>query len=80
MARDGRAIRDAGHEIGHHGYLHEGAHGADADEQERRLLRGLEALDAVLGVRPAGYRGPMWELTYETLPLLARHGFRTTPG
>jgi peptidoglycan/xylan/chitin deacetylase (PgdA/CDA1 family) len=24
-----RAIRDAGHEIAHHGYLHEGAHGAD---------------------------------------------------
>ena len=63
---DRRAIRDAGHEIAHHGYLHEGAHGASADEQERRLLRGLEALDAVLGVRPVGYRGPMWELTYDT--------------
>ena len=61
-----RAIRDAGHEIAHHGYLHEGAHGADAAEQERRLLRGLEALDAVLGVRPTGYRAPIWELTYDT--------------
>ena len=75
-----RAIRDAGHEIGHHGYLHEGAHGASADEQERRLVRGLEALDAVLGVRPAGYRGPMWELTHDTLPLLARHGFAYDAG
>jgi len=28
-----RSIRDAGHEIGHHGYLHEGAHGTDAAEQ-----------------------------------------------
>ena len=75
-----RAIRDAGHEIAHHGYLHEGAHGADADEQERRLVRGLEALDAVLGVRPTGYRGPNWELTYETPALLARHGFRYDSG
>ena len=37
-----RAIRDAGHEIGHHGYLHEGARSApDAETEERRLLRGL---------------------------------------
>jgi peptidoglycan/xylan/chitin deacetylase (PgdA/CDA1 family) len=75
-----RAIRDAGHEIGHHGYLHEGAHGATADEEERRLLRGLAALDEVLGVRPTGYRAPSWELTYETPALLARHGFRYDSG
>src|SRR6476469_4750261 len=46
-----RSIRDAGHEIAHHGYLHEGAHGASAEEQDRRMVRGLEALDAVLGAR-----------------------------
>ena len=64
--RRSRAIRDAGHEIGHHGYLHEGAPARAPTSQERRLVRGLEALDAVLGVRPTGYRGPMWELTYDT--------------
>jgi peptidoglycan/xylan/chitin deacetylase (PgdA/CDA1 family) len=75
-----RAIHEAGHEVGHHGYLHEGAHGTSADDQERRLVRGLEALEAVLGVRPVGYRAPMWELTYDTLPLLARHGFAYDAG
>jgi peptidoglycan/xylan/chitin deacetylase (PgdA/CDA1 family) len=71
-----QAIRDAGHEIGHHGYLHEGAHSAaDAETEERRLLRGLGALDAAAGVRPVGYRGPMWELSYRTPALLAKHGF-----
>jgi peptidoglycan-N-acetylglucosamine deacetylase len=70
-----RSIRDAGHEIAHHGYLHEGAHGATPDVEEARLLRGLAALDAVLGVRPTGYRAPMWELTFETPAILARHGF-----
>jgi peptidoglycan-N-acetylglucosamine deacetylase len=71
-----RAVRDAGHEIGHHGYLHEGAHSA-ADEatEERWLVRGLEALDSVLGVRPVGYRAPMWETTDRLPALLARHGF-----
>jgi peptidoglycan/xylan/chitin deacetylase (PgdA/CDA1 family) len=75
-----RSIRDAGHEIAHHGYLHEGAHGASAEEQDRRMVRGLEALDAVLGVRPTGYRGPNWELTYETPALLVRHGFAYDSG
>ncbi len=70
-----RAIRDAGHEIAHHGYLHEGAHGASVEEQERRLIRGFTALDEVLGLRPVGYRGPNWELTWETPGLLATHGF-----
>jgi peptidoglycan/xylan/chitin deacetylase (PgdA/CDA1 family) len=71
-----RAIRDAGHEIGHHGYLHEGARSApDAETEERRLLRGLEALHDVAGVRPVGYRAPMWELSYRLPALLAGHGF-----
>jgi len=76
-----RAVRDAGHEIAHHGYLHEGARSApDIETEERRLLRGLEALDAVAGIRPVGYRGPNWELSFETPALLARHGFRYDSG
>jgi peptidoglycan/xylan/chitin deacetylase (PgdA/CDA1 family) len=76
-----RSIRDAGHEIAHHGYLHEGARSAPGpEEEERRLLRGLEALDAVAGVRPIGYRGPNWELSYDTPALLVRHGFRYDTG
>lgn len=76
-----RSIRDAGHEIAHHGYLHEGARSApDAETEERRLLRGLEALDTVAGVRPVGYRAPMWELSYRLPALLAKHGFRYDSG
>ena len=71
-----RAIRDAGHEIGHHGYLHEGARSAsDSATEERRLLRGLEALHDAATVRPVGYRAPMWELSYRLPALLAKHGF-----
>ncbi|HEV8489673.1 MAG TPA: polysaccharide deacetylase [Candidatus Limnocylindrales bacterium] len=79
-----RSIRDAGHEIAHHGYMHEPARagGVEADEaaEEARLLRGLEALDAVLGVRPTGYRAPNWEMTYRLPGLLARHGFKYDSG
>ena len=75
-----RSIRDAGHEIGHHGYLHEGSRAADGATEEARLLRGLEALDQVLGVRPTGYRAPMWQASYRLPELLARHGFRYDSG
>ncbi len=75
-----RAIRDAGHEIAHHGYLHEGAHGASPEVQDARIVRGLAALDEILGVRPTGHRGPNWEMTYETPAILARHGFTYDSG
>ena len=53
-----REIRDAGHEIGHHGFVHEPL-SALAPEQEREILRrGLDALEEVAGVRPLGYRAP----------------------
>jgi peptidoglycan-N-acetylglucosamine deacetylase len=75
-----RSIRDAGHEIAHHGYLHEGSRGATPAEEEARLLRGLEALERVAGIRPVGYRAPGWEMN-QTLPaLLANHGFRYDSG
>ncbi|HLA17236.1 MAG TPA: polysaccharide deacetylase [Candidatus Limnocylindrales bacterium] len=75
-----RSIRDAGHEIAHHGYLHEGSRDATPEVEERRLLRGLEALDAVAGVRPTGYRAPNWEMSRAMPAILARHGFRYDSG
>jgi peptidoglycan/xylan/chitin deacetylase (PgdA/CDA1 family) len=70
-----RAVADAGHEIGHHGYAHELVTGLTEDEEESVLTRGLEALARVADVRPAGWRAPMFELNYRTPALLARHGF-----
>jgi peptidoglycan-N-acetylglucosamine deacetylase len=68
------AILAAGHEVGHHGYLHLGTDGLDAGNQRAELEAGLTAL-ARHGVRPAGYRSPGWELTPETLALLTELGF-----
>lgn len=70
-----RAIVDEGHEIAHHGYLHELLVGVDVDQEREILLRGLEALESVAGIRPIGYRAPMWELNYHSPGLLHDNGF-----
>ena len=75
-----RSVRDAGHEIGHHGYLHESVRGVDEVTEIGYLRRGLAALDEVLGVRPIGYRAPSWEMNFRTPALLAREGFRYDSG
>lgn len=71
-----RAIVDGGHEIGHHGYLHEQMQGISREDEARYLDRGLDALQEVAGVVPVGYRAPWWELNWQTPGLLAERGFR----
>lgn len=71
-----RAIAEAGHEIAHHSYFHENTIGMDAATEAEMLDLGLRALRDVAGVRPAGYRAPLWEMNYHTPWLLAERGFR----
>lgn len=74
-AQEIRALADAGHEVGHHGYFHLFTDTVRPAEEREELLRGIDALTEVLGHRPAGYRSPGWELTPLTLELLQREGF-----
>lgn len=71
------AIVSRGHEIGHHGYLHESPTQFLGDPVGERAMfeRGLEALDRVLGIRPTGYRSPGWDLTWESVRILLELGF-----
>ena len=70
-----REIRDAGHEIAHHGYLHEPMQGITREQEAEYLDRGLEALGR-LDITPTGYRAPWWELNWHSPDLLAERGFR----
>jgi peptidoglycan-N-acetylglucosamine deacetylase len=71
-----RSIAEAGHEIAHHSYFHENTIGMDERTEADMIDLGLKALADVAGVRPTGYRAPMWELNYHTPRLLAERGFR----
>jgi peptidoglycan/xylan/chitin deacetylase (PgdA/CDA1 family) len=71
-----RAVAEAGHEIAHHSYFHENTIGMDEKTEAAMIDLGLRALHDVAGVRPEGYRAPMWEMNYHTPRLLAERGFR----
>jgi peptidoglycan/xylan/chitin deacetylase (PgdA/CDA1 family) len=70
-----RAVAGAGHEVGHHGYLHRPPGLIDAATERAELERGLDALDRVAGVRPTVFRAPWWETSEATFDLLLEHGF-----
>jgi len=69
------SIRDAGHEMGAHGNVHETLDTLDEAAEERVMTEQLEIWQAHLGLRPTGYRSPSWELNARTPALLTRHGF-----
>jgi peptidoglycan-N-acetylglucosamine deacetylase len=71
-----RAIIDGGHEIGHHGYLHEPLRDMTAAQEVALIDRGLDALEKAGAPRPVAFRAPLGELSFLTPPLLADRGFR----
>ncbi|MBM3958418.1 MAG: polysaccharide deacetylase [SAR202 cluster bacterium] len=71
-----RSVIRHGHEIGHHGYLHEppGVLGNRTAEAEI-LDRASAILQAMTGHPPLGYRSPAWDISRWTLDLLQQRGF-----
>lgn len=69
------AIAAAGHEIGHHGFVHENPATTTPDQERWIMEKGFEALDKVVGIRPTGYRSPAWDNSPNTIPLLLEFGF-----
>ncbi|WP_197029449.1 polysaccharide deacetylase family protein [Paracoccus pantotrophus] len=72
-----RAILAAGHEIAMHGYCHESPVGLSREDEASLLDRTLVKLRSVLGqdFTPLGYRSPAWDMTNNTVELLAERGF-----
>ncbi|MCS7206321.1 MAG: polysaccharide deacetylase [Dehalococcoidia bacterium] len=70
-----RDIVRRGHEVGHHGYMHEAPATCTPEEEVAVLDKGITILESLTGQKPLGYRSPSWELSERSLPLLASRGF-----
>jgi peptidoglycan/xylan/chitin deacetylase (PgdA/CDA1 family) len=68
-------IHRRGHEVGHHGYLHEALEGKTRAEEEAILTGSSRILAEITGTPPIGYRAPLYEITHDTTALLRQHGF-----
>jgi len=73
--QESKRIRDAGHEVGAHGNVHEALGFLDREQEEVIMRRQLAILQDHLGVRPAGYRSPSWDVNVWTPGILKAHGF-----
>jgi peptidoglycan-N-acetylglucosamine deacetylase len=70
-----RRIRDAGHEVGAHGNVHEAVGMLDEAQEKAVMAEQLRILADELNVRPSGYRSPSWDVNVWTPGLLKTHGF-----
>ncbi|MCY4463186.1 MAG: polysaccharide deacetylase [Albidovulum sp.] len=69
------AILEGGHEIGHHGYIHENPRAAGREEEEYWLRRGIEVIESATGRKPRGWRAPLYNFSRHSADLLIRAGF-----
>lgn len=69
------AILRGGHEIGHHGYLHEWIEPGFPERERESIEKGLAALRNTAGIRPCGYRAPAGEMSESMLALLKEYQF-----
>jgi len=69
------ALLADGHELGHHGWLHERPNQLSREDERAVLERGMAAIEKVTGKPPVGYRAPSGAFSEHTLDLLVEHGF-----
>ena len=69
-----RALCDAGHEIGIHGWIHELNSVLGIDDERDLMLRSLDTLEKVTGIRPTGLRSPSADFSENTLRLIKELG------
>src|SRR5207245_9416663 len=68
-------ILASGHEIAHHGYLHEAPNEQVPEGEVGELRRGSEIIERFTGARPTGWRAPYAALSFRSAGLLVEEGF-----
>jgi peptidoglycan/xylan/chitin deacetylase (PgdA/CDA1 family) len=70
-----RRMVSEGHEVAHHGWVHENPSDFDQAGERHNLRIGTGAIERATGVTPTGYRSPSWDLSCDTIGLLIEHDF-----
>lgn len=68
-------ILEGGHEIGHHGYLHENPNRLPLDDEISWFDRSLDVIKSMTGRAPRGYRAPVYNFSRNTADILCTKGF-----
>lgn len=68
-------IVERGHEIANHTHTHRLLYGLDAEEERADIAAAAEALEAVTGEQPAGFRCPVYSTSEDTVGVLAEAGY-----
>ena len=71
-----KAVADAGHEIGIHGYSHENPIAMTREQETEILDKCIELVTKLSGKRPTGYVAPWWEFSPVTNELLLERGIK----
>src|SRR6201996_9007765 len=74
--REMKAVADAGHEIGIHGYSHENPIAMTREQETEILDKCIDLVTQVSGRRPTGYVAPWWEFSPVTNELLLERGIK----
>ncbi len=69
-------IHQDGHEIAHHGYLHENPGKFSREEEQKIIQSGIDSLKKITGYAPVGYRLPSGVHSPNTCELLLEMGFQ----
>ena len=69
-----RAVIQAGHEVAHHGYMHENVFTLDEAAERSAFVRGDAILENLTGQRPVGWSAPGWGLRASTIEILIEMG------
>ena len=70
------ACREAGHEIGVHGYSHENPIAMSREQEAAILDHCIELISSRTGRQPTGYVAPWWEFSPVTNELLLERGIK----
>ena len=68
------AMVEGGHEVAHHGYIHENPQAAGPEDEAYWLQRSIEVIERFTGQRPRGWRAPLYNFSRHSADLLIDAG------